>query len=258
MVEMNSPQAGDYELIMGLDVSTKCIGVCLYEFNRNGMDKIVNLTHVEPRTEKEVEGIEQLFLKKQIFEEKFIVMCKDKGITKVVIEEPLLSSNNAMTVSVLCKFNGMISESIYRHLGIVPDYISSYDARKYAFPELMGLRKFHKNGDRLTREELNKDVSKNHAVLFGDYSFDCDKKFILWNKVSDMFPFINWIYDKKGELKKENFDASDALVTCLGYTNFLRNGEPEIEIKNFKKASRRSYVYDLVIWGKTIPKKLSY
>lgn len=258
MVEINSPQAGDYELIMGLDVSTKCIGVCLYEFNRNGMDKIVNLTHVEPRTEKEVEGIEQLFLKKQIFEEKFIVMCKDKGITKVVIEEPLLSSNNAMTVSVLCKFNGMISESIYRHLGIVPDYISSYDARKYAFPELMGLRKFHKNGDRLTREELNKDVSKNHAVLFGDYSFDCDKKFILWNKVSDMFPFINWIYDKRGELKKENFDASDALVTCLGYTNFLRNGEPEIEIRNFKKASRRSYVYDLVIWGKTIPKKLSY
>ena len=258
MVEMNSPQAGDYELIMGLDVSTKCIGVCLYEFNRNGMDKIVNLTHVEPRTEKEVEGIEQLFLKKQIFEEKFIVMCKDKGITKVVIEEPLLSSNNAMTVSVLCKFNGMISESIYRHLGIVPDYISSYDARKYAFPELMGLRKFHKNGDRLTREELNKDVSKNHAVLFGDYSFDCDKKLILWNKVSDMFPFINWIYDKKGELKKENFDASDALVTCLGYTNFLRNGEPEIEINNFKKASRRSYVYDLVIWGKTKPKKLSY
>ena len=95
-------------------------------------------------------------------------------------------------------------------------------------------------------------------MLFGDFSFDCDKKLILWNKVSDMFPFITWIYDKKGDLKKENFDASDALVTCLGYANFLRNGEPEIAIKNFKKASRRSYEYDLVIWGRTIPKKLSY
>lgn len=258
MTEINRENVRNHELIMGLDVSTKCIGVCLYEFNRDGADRIVDLTHVEPRIDKEVEGIEQLFLKKEIFEDKFIVMCKDKGISRVVIEEPLLSSNNAVTVSILCKFNGMISESIYRHLGVVPDYISSYDARKFAFPELMGLRKFHKNGNRLTREELNRDVNKNRAVLFGDFSFDCDKKLILWNKVSDMFPFITWIYDKKGDLKKENFDASDALVTCLGYANFLRNGEPEIAIKNFKKASRRSYEYDLIIWGRTIPKKLSY
>ena len=149
MTEINRENVRNHELIMGLDVSTKCIGVCLYEFNRDGADRIVDLTHVEPRIDKEVEGIEQLFLKKEIFVDKFIVMCKDKGISKVVIEEPLLSSNNAVTVSILCKFNGMISESIYRHLGIVPDYISSYDARKFAFPELMGLRKFHDHSLRL-------------------------------------------------------------------------------------------------------------
>ncbi|KAA6368939.1 MAG: hypothetical protein EZS28_035534, partial [Streblomastix strix] len=30
----------------------------------------------------------------------------------------------------------MISDSIYRYLHIVPQYISSYDARKFSFPEL--------------------------------------------------------------------------------------------------------------------------
>lgn len=34
-----------------------------------------------------------------------------------------------------------------------------------------------------------------------------------------MYPDIEWEYDKKGELKTENFDASDSLVCVLGYIN---------------------------------------
>jgi hypothetical protein len=50
----------------------------------------------------------------------------------VVIEEPLLQSNNVNTVATLLRFNGMISKSVFDTLG-VPDFISSYDARKYSF-----------------------------------------------------------------------------------------------------------------------------
>jgi hypothetical protein len=42
------------------------------------------------------------------------------------------------------RFNGMISKSVFDTLGVVPDFISSYDARKYSFPELMSVRKFKK------------------------------------------------------------------------------------------------------------------
>jgi hypothetical protein len=62
----------------------------------------------------------------------------------VVIEEPLLQSNNVNTVATLLRFNGMISKSVFDTLGVVPDFISSYDARKYSFPELMSVRKFKK------------------------------------------------------------------------------------------------------------------
>jgi hypothetical protein len=57
--------------------------------------------------------------------------------------EPLLQSNNVNTVATFIRF-GMISKSVFDTLGVVPDFISSYDARKYSFPELMSVRKFKK------------------------------------------------------------------------------------------------------------------
>jgi hypothetical protein len=47
------------------------------------------------------------------------------NITTVVIEEPLLQSNNVNTVATLLRFNGMISKSVFDTLGVVPDFISS-------------------------------------------------------------------------------------------------------------------------------------
>jgi hypothetical protein len=35
--------------------------------------------------------------------------------------------------------------------------------------------------------------------------------------VSSKEPQINWHYDKKGNLKKENFDQTDAYTAVLGY-----------------------------------------
>jgi hypothetical protein len=113
--------------------------------------------------------------RKEIFE-KFLTNCVGFNITTVVIEEPLLQSNNVNTVATLLRFNGMISKSVFDTLGVVPDFISSYDA-KYSFPELMSVRKFKKDGTALT----DKQISKNVPVLFGNYPFDADKN-ILWEK----------------------------------------------------------------------------
>ena len=120
----------DNRIILGLDISTTTIGVCLLEDDGSEYGKIIELTHINPKVSSKIKGIEQLFLKKKIFEE-FLVKYKDFGIDNVIIEEPLLRSNNVNTVSTLLRFNGMVSDSVYNMLGIVPQYISSYDAREY-------------------------------------------------------------------------------------------------------------------------------
>ena len=178
----------DNTIIMGLDISTTCIGICLLEFNENYPNgKILELTHVSPKVPKSIKSIESLFLKKKIFEDEFLSKWKNKGIKRVVIESPLLQSNNVNTVGTLLQFNGMVSDSVYTVLGIVPEYISSYDARKFSFPELMSIRKFGKDGSEYTKTKIVNSIKKNQFVLFGGYVWDIDKKSVIQSKVSNMF-----------------------------------------------------------------------
>jgi hypothetical protein len=201
------------EFVLSLDVSTTCIGIALFK-DLGNKGKLEFLHHVSPKLKpKPTNKSEEMFKKVDIFEKEFISKYIDFGIKKVIIEEPLLQSNNIYTVAMLLRFNGMIAKSIYDTIGIAPDFISSYDARKYAFEELMALRHFKKNGVRLTEKE----ISKNKPVLFGGYDFGVDKKTVLWNKVSDLYPQIVWLYDKHNKLKSENYDMSDAVVAGLGY-----------------------------------------
>lgn len=211
-------------IILGLDVSTKTIGVCLLEDDNSQYGKIIELTHINPKVPSKIKGIEQLFLKKKIFEE-FLIKYKDFGIDDVIIEEPLLRSNNVNTVSTLLRFNGMVSDAIYNMLGIVPQYISSYDAREYSFPELMSIRKYGKNEKQYPYSKILKEIKDCKLVLFGGYPWTIDKKTVMQGKVADLFPDINWLCDKNGELKKENFDATDSYVCLLGWLNRQRYGE---------------------------------
>lgn len=203
------------EFLLALDVSTSCIGIALFQ-DMGDHGELKLLHHVSPKVKPKPQSkMEELFRKVEIFEQEFLANYSDFGITRVVIEEPLLQSNNVYTIATLLRFNGMISKSVYDTIGIVPDFISSYDARKYAFPELMAVRKFKKDGTPLTE----KVIEKNTPVLFGDYSFDIDKKYVLWEKVAELEPQVTWFYDKKNKLKKETFDTSDAYVCGIGYMN---------------------------------------
>jgi len=199
-------------LVLGLDVSTKTIGIALFEdFGTNG--KLRLLHHVTPVVKpKPTNKMGELFEKARIFEEEFLLKYKDIGITKVIIEEPLLRSNNVNTVATLLRFNGIISRAVYDILGVIPDYISSYDARAYGFPELIQIRKFNKKGEPYPQ----KDLDKAKPVLFGGYDYEVDKKVIVWEKVSELEPQIVWLVDKKQKLKKENYDMADALACVLG------------------------------------------
>jgi hypothetical protein len=201
------------KLILGLDVSTKTIGIALFEDN-DGVGDLKLLHHVTPKVKPEPDSkMQELFEKARVFEKEFLNDYKNVGISRVIIEEPLLQSNNVNTVATLLRFNGMIARSVYETIGVVPDFISSNDSRRYAFPELVAIRTVKKDGTLRT----DKEISKSTPVLFGAHDYDADKKMIIWELVSDLEPQISWLYDKKNKLKKENFDMSDAMVCVLGF-----------------------------------------
>ena len=192
---MGSKEIQEEYYLLGLDVSTKTIGVSL--FNNKG--ELLELTHISPKAKPVPESkTEELLLKVDLFYD-FIQKYKNMDIKHVLIEEPLLRSNNVRTVGTLLRFNGMVTKVCYDTFNTTPEYISTYEARKNAFPELMQIG------------------SSKKLVLFGGLPKDTDKKKVIWDLVNSREPQINWFYDKKGVLKKENYDMSDAYVVTLAY-----------------------------------------
>jgi hypothetical protein len=184
--------------VLGLDVSTKTIGWALFDMRTQ---ELLELTHVSPRPKITSENkIEELLLKADVFKSK-LEEYKNLGITKVIIEEPLLNSNNIYTVQTLLRYNSFVTKNIYDVLGLVPEFISTYNSRKFAFPQLL---------------QLN---DKGKMVLFGGLPRDIDKKQIIWDLVAKREPQITWQYTRNNTLKKENFDQTDAYCAVLGHMN---------------------------------------
>ena len=182
--------------VLGLDISTKTIGWSLFDIKTK---ELLELTHFSPVIKPKVgDKILELILKVRAFEEK-LEGYRNLGITKVVIEEPLLNSNNIWTVGTLLRYNSMITKSIYDILGIAPNFISTYNSRKYAWPEFV------------------QQNDKGKHVLFGGLPKDIDKKELIWKKVSDKEPQIQWLYTKNNTLKKECYDMADSYTCVLGY-----------------------------------------
>lgn len=248
-------------IILGLDISTACIGVCVVKDDgESDKPEILYLSHKTPKIPKKIKGIEALFLRKKIFEEEFVKeIASAYSITDVVIEEPLLSSNNVNTVATLLRFNGMISDCIYNIIGVVPNFISSYDARMYSFPELVSIRKYNKKGEEYPLKHVKNALKDNNIVLFGSYPFDVDKKTVMMNMVNELYNDgeITWALNKKGELKKENFDACDSLICALAYININHHGLEEPEIENYTIDESGDCVkisYNTKIWDRTYDK----
>ena len=189
----------DSPKVLGLDVSTKTIGWALFDISTKNL---LELTHISPTPKPKVDDkIEELILKSHIFRNK-LQSYVGMGITTVIIEEPLLNSNNIWTVGTLMRYNTLICNQVYEILGVVPQFISTYNSRKFAFPYLV------------------QQNDKGKFVLFGGLPKDSDKKVIIWEQVAKREPQIMWQYTKNNTLKKENYDQTDAYCAALGYMKF--------------------------------------
>ena len=184
--------------VLGLDISTRTIGWALFDIQTQ---ELLELTHISPRpkmNKNEDDKLKELILKSEIMGEK-LKQYVNLGIVRVVIEEPLLNSNNIYTIQTLLRFNSFVFKEIYNILGVMPEFISTYNSRKFAFPELV------------------QENDKKKYVLFGGLPKDIDKKMIIWEKVAKREPQITWQYTKNNTLKKENFDQTDAYTCVLGF-----------------------------------------
>ena len=184
--------------VLGLDISTKTIGWALFDIKTQ---ELLELTHVSPRPkskDSDENKMLELILKSEIFKTK-LEEYKKLGIVSVIIEEPLLNSNNVYTIQILLRFNTLICKEVYDVLGVVPEFISTYNSRKFAFPHLV------------------QENDKGKFVLFGGQPKDIDKKQVIWDLVAKREPQITWNYTKNNTLKKENFDQTDAYCAALGF-----------------------------------------
>jgi RNase H-fold protein (predicted Holliday junction resolvase) len=186
----------DSPKVLGLDISTKTIGWALFDIESKNL---LELTHISPRPKPTTDSkIEELMLKSNVFRNKLEAYV-GLGIKTVVIEEPLLNSNNVYTVGTLMRYNTLICKEVYEVLGVIPEFISTYNSRKFAFPHL-----------------VQKNTS-DKFVLFGGFPKDIDKKVVIWELVAKREPQITWQYTKNNTLKKENYDQTDAYCAALGF-----------------------------------------
>jgi hypothetical protein len=174
------------EVYIGFDISTTCIGLSF--FNQKG--ELINLSHIKLETEKEIDPNNRYIHKANIFKE-YLQGLKKYNIKAIFIEEPLLGSNNIFTVGILLRFNGICSYLISQELNINPEFITIHEARKIFCPEFL--------------------IKKGNKEVFS-FPKALDKKEYIWKKASVKYPFVEWLYNKKGKLMKENFDMSDSIV----------------------------------------------
>lgn len=187
--------------ILGLDISSKTIGWALFDMTSS---TLLEASHFTPKIKPQPEDkVEELLMKAEAFK-KHLEKYKDYGIVKIIIEEPLLNSNNIYTVGTLIRYNSMILKECYDIFKVVPTFISTYNARKYAFPDLV------------------RDNGNGKFVLFGGFPKDIDKKHVIWEHVNAVCPEINWPRDKHGKLKKESYDISDSVTCVVGYINMIK------------------------------------
>lgn len=109
-------------MILGLDVSTSIIGVCLLED-----DKIVKTDYIDLR---KTTG---LLHKAKVVEDYITHNLKNKNIENIFIEQAFTffrqGGSTAKTMAILQNFNGVVSWLCFKLLELEPQYITPLSAR---------------------------------------------------------------------------------------------------------------------------------
>jgi len=139
-------------MILGLDVSTSIIGVCLLKDN-----KVVKADYIDLR---KVSG---LLHKAQAVENYINNNLKEVKIEHIFIEQALMffrrGGSTAKTMAILQNFNGVVSWLCFKLLGLEPQYITPISARS-------------KCGIKVPRGKKAKEVVMEHFLESKEFPID--------------------------------------------------------------------------------------
>ena len=109
-------------MILGLDISTSIIGVCVLKD-----EEIVLADYIDLRKAGD------FFEKAQKTEEYLKNLCETHKIEHIFIEQALMffkrGGSTAKMMSILQRFNGTVSWQCYQTFGLKPEYIAPISAR---------------------------------------------------------------------------------------------------------------------------------
>lgn len=118
------------KLVLGLDVSTSCTGVCIIDPT---VEVIAGGKHIRYLDTIQFKGCKTLWDKADVIEKK-LQEFKNSEIGTFALEEPLLGFSKGMssagTITTLMRFNGIVSYIGRNVLGVEPTYLSAASARK--------------------------------------------------------------------------------------------------------------------------------
>ena len=139
-------------MILGLDISTSIIGVCVMKDN-----KIVKTDYIDLRK------IGGFLHKSKAVEDYLKANIKSQKIEHIFIEEALMffrrGGSTAKTMATLQRFNGIVSWLCFDVLGLEPKYITPISARS-------------KCGIKVPRGKKAKDVVMEHFLESKEFEVD--------------------------------------------------------------------------------------
>ena len=165
-------------IVIGLDISTSCTGVCCIDENER-------ILRIEPI----VLVKEDTFIKKcnKVLDH-LTEISREYAVTDVFIEQNLSSFrrglSSAHTINTLARFNGACSLVAFQALQIEPISLNVTNARNH-----IGLKMNHKDKSLTTKQKVFDWVS---------------------NRIQ-----VDWPKKKTGEIKEICFDMADAYVVAL-------------------------------------------
>lgn len=187
--------------ILGLDVSTSTVGICLFE-DLNDRGELVELTHCslkKPKADFSSEAI--LAVKAKEVCDFIFQKYENKNITEIYIEEPLQNSKQPNTAAMLNLFGGMVYAHLNNMFNIFPEYIHIDKARRYGLPELVG----EKN---TLWKPFPKEIS---GVKINNF-----RKLIILSLIAKRFKNVKWLLNNNFVIDKKNYDRADSIVVVLG------------------------------------------
>jgi Holliday junction resolvasome RuvABC endonuclease subunit len=160
-------------MILGLDISTSIVGVCVMNDN-----KIVYTEYIDLRKTG------NFFEKARKVEDSLKEIKKNHKIDHIFIEQALMffrrGGSTAKTMSVLQRFNGIISWQCYQLFDMEPNYVTPISARS-------------KCGIKVARGKKAKEVVMEHFIESQEFEI---------------------IYTRHGNVQKYCYDIADAIVVA--------------------------------------------